>query len=160
MKHLVYYPCPLARNEENGDDSILDLIELLEDAEIVARLRQQTPLRFEFDPAAGTEDHAVCHLHISRDSCRVPVYAPLRVGRFVRFVFRHSYPEAWHAHEFLREWNCPDLNSVISLGQQQELYLRVLRAGRLEMRYCECRRRLPDAQMDLGKSSRERNWPI
>src|SRR5208282_2190032 len=63
------------------------------------------------------------HLHISRDSCRVPVQAPLSVGRFVRFVLRHFYPGAWQAHKFLREWNCPDLASVISVGQQQELYL-------------------------------------
>ena len=86
VKHrLVYYPCPLDIEEDVDDDlPILDLIEMLSERDVIERLRQRSPLRFEFDPVAATEEHSASHLHLWRDSCRIPVYAPLGPARFVR----------------------------------------------------------------------------
>ncbi len=121
---LIYYPCPLSVDrDEDGDIPILDLIDLLEEGEIVARLRQETPLRFEFDPSAATEDHPASHLHMSRNCCRIPVYAPLTLGRFLRFVFKYFYPDAWNTHKFLREWNCEAIAPTISDQQRGELHV-------------------------------------
>src|SRR5262249_18184366 len=120
---LVYYPCPLIMQPEEDDLGILDLIDLLNDRELVVRLRQETPLRFEFDPDSATENHAASHLHLSRDSCRVPVYAPLSLGRFIQFVFRHFYPVEWENHAFLREWACEVMNPSISAEQRQSLHI-------------------------------------
>ncbi len=124
VKHrLVYYPCPLNIDEEDGEIAILDLIELLQDRELIARLRQETPLRFEFDPSAANEDHAASHLHLFRDSCRIPVFAPMSLGRFIRFIFRHFYPNEWETHAFLREWMCPVMAPSISEQQRRDLHI-------------------------------------
>ena len=121
---LVYYPCPLTTDEDDdGDTPILDLIDLLDDGEIIARLRQETPLRFEFDPTAATEDHPASHLHLSRNCCRIPVYAPLTLGRFVQFIFKHFYPAIWNTNKFLREWGCEATVATISHGQRQGLHV-------------------------------------
>jgi hypothetical protein len=123
-KHrLVYYPCPLILEPEESDMGILDVIEILSDRELVLRLRQETPFRFEFDPNAASEDHAASHLHVSRDSCRIPVYAPLSLGRFIRFVFRNFYAAEWQAHSFLREWTCESMINTISASQRTDLHL-------------------------------------
>jgi hypothetical protein len=121
---LVYYPCPLTTNEdEDGDIPILDLIDLLDEREIIDRLRQETPLRFEFDPAAATEDHPASHLHMSRNCCRIPVYAPLTLGHFIRFIFKHFYPTVWNANNFLRDWGCEATSPTISYEQRHELHV-------------------------------------
>lgn len=98
-----FFPCPLTL--DLGEDlTISEHIELLSDAELLERLRLDGPIRFDFDAVAACEGHPASHLTALRSSCRVPVFAPLSVGHFVRFVFANFYPDLWEAHELLRTW--------------------------------------------------------
>lgn len=125
---LVYYPCPVAMDlEERGELGIVDLLDMLgESRELLDRLRQETPLRFEFDLTAAKEGHPASHLHVSRESCRIPVHAPLSLGRFIRFIFCHFYPTEWTAHSFLRDWPCGTAEPTIAEAERRELHLACL----------------------------------
>src|SRR5579872_5540794 len=109
IKHrLCYYPCPIViNNEDLVDFGLLDLIELIDYEEFRIRLRLQSPIRFDLDLDSVAGDHPASHLHLSREDCRVPVCAPLSIGQFIGFVFRHFYPDQWGRHEFIRKWASP-----------------------------------------------------
>jgi len=68
------------------------------------RLRARATLRFDYDPGRAATDHPGAHLHFCGEGSRWPTFGPLSVGHFVRFVFRHHYPDIWAEHEFLRQW--------------------------------------------------------
>jgi len=108
---LCHYPCPIDISELAADGgSITEWMELLSTDELRQRIRLRTPLRLDYDPRAATKDHPASHLTISFETCRIPVFAPVSVGHFVRLVFFNFYPELWKKHAFLRElanhqWN-------------------------------------------------------
>lgn len=124
VKHrLVYYPCPVEIDPElAGELGIADYFELLRDSELLSRVRLEVPLRFEFDPDSAGSGHPASHLHLSRDCCRIPVYAPLSLGRFVRFIFCHFYPQEYATHQFLRAWPCASVNRCIRASERAELH--------------------------------------
>jgi len=101
---LCYYPCPfdmdpeLVRSEPLGD-----LIELYkENSETITNLR--SPCRFDYDEQNAEPEHPAVHMHIVKAKCRWAVSGPLSVGHFIRFIFRHFYPDIWSVHSFLRKW--------------------------------------------------------
>ena len=59
-----------------------------------------TVLRFDFDSAAAREGHPASHLTLNHPDCRIACIAPVRVGLFFEFVFRHFYYSLWRAHPF------------------------------------------------------------
>lgn len=87
-----------------ADAAVTDLVADATQAEPFPRLRLRSPIRFDFDLAAQAPNHAASHLHITHEDCRLPVFGPLSVGHFARFIFRHFYPELWNRFQFLREW--------------------------------------------------------
>lgn len=101
---LAYYPCPFDVDEELlRTEPLLDVIELYRNhSESSIRLR--SPLRFDYDPQNGSDDHPTAHLTLLSPHCRWPIVAPLSPGHFVRFLFRHFYPSFWTAFKFIREW--------------------------------------------------------
>ena len=52
----------------------------------------RTSLRFEYDPAAQTEQHAAAHLHLNLPDCRIPMRGPVSVREFISFLTRFLYP--------------------------------------------------------------------
>jgi hypothetical protein len=56
------------------------------------------------DPELQTETHPASHLHLLDEVCRWPVFGPICVGHFIRFIFRHFYPKIWSEFEKLRNW--------------------------------------------------------
>lgn len=101
---LVYFPCPFDIDEVRlREEPILDVISDYKASVEAVRLR--SPIRFDFDPANHTSGHPRTHLTVLWDHCRWAVSTPLSLGHFVRFIFRHFYPELWRSHEFLRKWS-------------------------------------------------------
>lgn len=88
-----------------------------------ASLLLRGPIRFDFDRELHDELHSACHLHISSESCRVPVFGPLSVGHFVRFVFRHFLPNAWSAHEEIRSWKLRYFDRTIEQAETEEAFM-------------------------------------
>lgn len=108
IKHrLCYFPCPIRFSEAEASRlTIEEMMHLLEDRELRDRLRLESPLRFDFDMEAGTENHPPVHLTISRKCCRIPVSYPLSLGHFIRFVFGYFYPEKYGSCDKLNGWKC------------------------------------------------------
>lgn len=135
---LCYYPCPLESEHKFVDpetDIVAELLTALEreadrlgleDAEALvmepledAWLRLRSPMRFDFYLHEEGRNHSRCHVHIGDNECRVPVFGPLSVGDFVRFVFRNFYPAIWEEHEFLQTW--PLGIGTRTIGDTEEL---------------------------------------
>jgi hypothetical protein len=151
-KHrLCYYPCPVRLSLADlpftysvgdlVDDQMIHVLEALEwlgytgdssltddheepeqDSEELPKLQLRSPIRFDFDPDAQTPGHPASHVHVSNGGCRIPVYAPLSLGHFVRFIFRHFYPAAWQEHEFLRSWPLGTQGRTIIEPEEAELF--------------------------------------
>lgn len=107
---LCYFPCPIEINREVVEEfGLIDLIEMLSGDELRTRVRLESPVRFEFDPDAASEHHPASHLTLSRNTCRIPVFAPLNLRQFFQFVFLNFYSERWKLHPFLGDapsWEC------------------------------------------------------
>lgn len=99
---LAYYPCPFRlqgaeeRELEEGRETLFDLIdEQWSKDDLLNRTRLYSPLRFDFDKNNSGERHPESHVHVCRNDCRVPVSAPIGIGRFMNFVLKHFYHDAW-----------------------------------------------------------------
>lgn len=116
---LYYYPCPLsldprrageeAQDEPDDEDVTFvdrfdqlledELREALVECDIYegtceSRLLMRAPIRFDYAPDHASDNHAASHVHLAQADCRIPVYGPVSVGHFLRFVFGNYYP-AW-----------------------------------------------------------------
>jgi len=142
---LGYYPCPIplmpaefSVYQETGltlEDTLAEKLEAvavglfdifrqpgkqnLDDLKI----RLRSPLRFDFDKDSNRLDHPGSHLHFYHQECRVPVFAPLSIGHFVNFIFKHFYPELWGELEFLRTWPCTIYPSTIMSEHRSHLHI-------------------------------------
>lgn len=143
VKHrLCFYPAPVAidPSEFEPEIDLGDLVDLYLEEELTAfrqltavpplpgssaatRLRMRSPIRFDYDLEAQDEDHPATHLHISHENCRWPVSAPLSVGHFARFVFRHFFPEYWISHAFLRDSVLRPCDRSITPTEELELFI-------------------------------------
>jgi hypothetical protein len=101
---LCYYPCPFDMDPALlRTEPLADLIDIYKDnRETATNLR--SPCRFDYDEQNAESDHPAVHMHIIRANCRWAVSGPVSVGHFIRFVFRHFYPDIWSVHPFLRKW--------------------------------------------------------
>jgi len=125
VKHrLSFHPCPIIfEPEELQELTLQELLEVLEGTEFRDRLRLEGAVRFDYDLAAGTKQHPPVHLTVSRSSSRIPVFAPLSVGHFIRFVFLHFYPKLWQKSEELRVWSCASLDACLPELDDDHLYV-------------------------------------
>lgn len=138
-----YYPCPLIITSsdieaiQSGHDFVT-LFDLLLTQEIdtlragISKsefsneqnlLRFSTPFRFDYDPSSQTDTHPASHLHVLNEECRWPVFGPISVGHFVRFVFRHFYPKVWSQYDVLRNWGLQFHTRSITDQERGELFI-------------------------------------
>ncbi len=133
-KHrFVWIPAPVAVNVEDArSQDIAELVEeglygagvkLSEDDDDAEDLRLVTPVRFDYDRLAQKDGHPACHLTINRHCCRIPVFGPLSLGHFIRFVFRHFYPTQWDNTERLRDWKLRYGPRLVTLEEECEMFL-------------------------------------
>ena len=121
---LCYYPCPFDIDPELiRSEPIGDLIGLYSDsANINVNLR--TPCRFDYDAQNVAVGHPSVHMHLNTPECRWPVTHPVSVGEFIKFVFRHFYPNLWAAHDFLRNWpHVGRRDRTIAIEEETELHV-------------------------------------
>jgi len=127
---LCFYPCPVRLEGEDDelDQGLLELIDSLLEEEFAGpatevRFRGRSPIRFDFNAAIARRDHSACHAHWESPECRWPVFGPLSVGHFVRFVFRRLYPEVWIQHRFVREWPLHFGRRTMAADEELELHV-------------------------------------
>lgn len=100
---LAYIPCPARVDPELLIEfPIADVVTAALD-EGRQNINLATSVRFDFDIGSAGPGHPAAHLTINSADCRIPCVAPVRVGRFARFVFLHFYPEIWSSHRYLRD---------------------------------------------------------
>jgi hypothetical protein len=132
--HLGFYSPPVTLQQEELDlylEHGLTLDDLLSDkiasVGFVSHLRLKSPIRFDFDAGNNREDHPASHLHVSQSHCRIAVFAPLSIGHFIRFVFRHFYPDCWKTYDFVRRWPCTMYNETIMSEHKKHLHIGCVR---------------------------------
>ncbi|NES21651.1 MAG: DUF2290 domain-containing protein [Symploca sp. SIO3E6] len=135
VKHrLCFCPCPFEEVAEMlaEGEALLDVIELFISGEgekallqyESSKMRLQSSIRFDYDEKSFTENHPASHLTLSNTECRIPVFAPLSIGHFIQFIFRHFFSKQWEEHSFIRQWPCKRLNRTITPDEeQQQIYL-------------------------------------
>jgi hypothetical protein len=91
---LCWYPCPikLTRDEIENSSLIDAMLERMANGDL-EDFYSKSPIRFDFDPADGSEDHPVVHLHMISEECRIPVKSPLCLRRFVDFIAENFYSD-------------------------------------------------------------------
>lgn len=95
---LWFWPCPFAVPPDDIlEYSPLDATDLYA-ADWEAWVRFRTPMRFDYDPKAATENHPVSHLHAQGHDCRIAVERPVGFAAFVQFIFRSFYFTDWDAN--------------------------------------------------------------
>jgi hypothetical protein len=128
--HLGFYSPPVSLQQKELDlylEHGLTLDDLLNDKiasdNFASDLRLKSPIRFDFDVENNREDHPASHLHLSESHCRIAVFAPLSIGHFVRFVFRHFYPDCWKEYDFIRRWPYIAYGETIMAEHKKHLYV-------------------------------------
>ncbi|MFE0580726.1 DUF2290 domain-containing protein [Streptomyces sp. NPDC058874] len=95
---LGYIPCPYRLDPEMVlQDPLLDLVDMHAEADPTGMVLHSA-VRFDYDPASASTGHPASHLTINSANCRVACAAPMHLGRFIDFIFRHFYPDLWKAH--------------------------------------------------------------
>jgi hypothetical protein len=88
---LAYVPCPFEIARETLEtEPLLDLFDLYARGPLESVVLRSV-IRFDYDAARANPEHAAAHLTVNSVDCRVPCAAPLRLGLFVDFIFRHFY---------------------------------------------------------------------
>jgi hypothetical protein len=133
---LCYYPCPLVLKSGGTSASFIDDFDDQLAGELEAQhavlyassrvdpifgLRLRGPLRFDFDARNYSPHHSASHLHLLQDDSRWPIYGPVSIGHFVRFVFRHFYPYLEVAA--LREWPLRHGGRTVTASEEYELFI-------------------------------------
>lgn len=101
--NLLYWPCPVGfLGEVESLSDICDGIEMCIDsprrASEIVSLTMRTPMRFDFDPARESEDHALVHLHTQFDDTRLSVQQTMCFPAFMKKVIRTFYRDKWALH--------------------------------------------------------------
>ncbi|MFC7811124.1 DUF2290 domain-containing protein [Streptomyces olivaceus] len=95
---LAYIPCPYRVDPDLVRlEPLLDVVDIYV-ADTPTSMVLHSAVRFDYDPAAAAPGHPASHLTINSAHCRIACAAPMHVGRFADFIFRHFYSDLWAAH--------------------------------------------------------------
>jgi hypothetical protein len=98
---LAYVPCPFEiGREELETEPLVDIFDFYAAGPSESVLLRSA-IRFDYDADRANPMHASAHLTVNSVDCRVPCAAPLRLGIFADFVFRHFYPHTFAAAPWL-----------------------------------------------------------
>jgi hypothetical protein len=151
---LCYYPCPIDIREEDFEsgDNLDAIIQFHMESEATSaieespegddevegaesepepprpRIRLRSPIRFDYDPRSAGANHPVSHLHVIHEDCRWPVFGPLSIGHFVRFVLKHFYPHVQSNIPELETWPLRYGNRSITVEEEHELHISIRQA--------------------------------
>ena len=120
---LCFYPCPFDVDPRDLlAEPVMDVIDVYRSG-TTAEVRLRSPIRFDYSRDDSQEDHPTSHMHILSPDCRCPVAAPLGIGLFMQFVFRHFYRDLWRQHAFLREWPAELGTRTIRADEETQLHI-------------------------------------
>ncbi|MHB9861052.1 DUF2290 domain-containing protein [Streptomyces sp. YIM S03343] len=95
---LAYIPCPYKIDPDMLSlDAVLDVVDVYAET-VPTSMLLRSAVRFDYDPGNAKPGHPSSHMTINSTDCRIACAAPMHVGRFVDFIFRHFYAGIWSAH--------------------------------------------------------------
>jgi hypothetical protein len=118
---LAYIPAPFEMDRNLlAQEPILDVFDMYANGRAIDVILA-TAVRFDYEGSSPSSEHPAVHLTINSPSCRIPCAGPLRIGRFIAFVFQHFYPDEWRLHPYLarlpgRGWGTRTLTHSESHG--------------------------------------------
>ncbi|WP_435248158.1 DUF2290 domain-containing protein [Vibrio sp. nBUS_14] len=125
VKHrLCWYPCPVLvdSSDLDGNDITDIILEKMTKGDIES-FRSRSPLRFDYAPNQATEEHPTVHMHLSEETCRIPVKSPLCLREFVTFIVMNFYDvlvQDASLYRDLRTWGSID---TLTQGQKSRLHI-------------------------------------
>lgn len=123
-KHrFCFFPCPVIVDDAVEELGIADYIDALTTEELMRRTVLDGPIRLDFDRSAAGVGHPAAHLTIARNCCRVPLFGPLSIGHFVRFIFSNFYPDWWGEFKYLRDWPLDWFTRTVTEQERQVLHV-------------------------------------
>ena len=142
-QRICFFPCPIDISPEEVEDikpgeDFVTLFQLLLEQEIteinvhlheqrlsemIGRFYTRSPLRFEFDSENRNIDHPSSHLHINKESFRLPISGPICNGHFIHLIFRLFYPDIWSEYPLIRGWPISNQTRTILTEHSKSLYL-------------------------------------
>jgi hypothetical protein len=72
------------------------------------------------------ENHSAAHLHINHEDARIPIYGPISIGHFVRFVGKQFYRNEWNDSAALKSWPLRFWKRTVSTDEDKEIHLNCL----------------------------------
>ncbi|WP_405906449.1 DUF2290 domain-containing protein [Streptomyces sp. NBC_00828] len=95
---LAYVPCPYRLDAEMvRRDAVSEIVDLHIESDPTGMVLHSA-VRFDYDPESAGPGHPSAHMTINSVDCRIACAAPMHVGRFADFIFRHFYPDIRFAH--------------------------------------------------------------
>ncbi|MBY8039766.1 DUF2290 domain-containing protein [Vibrio fluvialis] len=129
VKHrLCWYPCPIQVDTADLDNNdITDLIlEKMKDGELDS-FRSRSPIRFDYAPDQAKKNHPSVHMHMSEESCRIPVRSPLCLKEFMTFIVLNFYDDLvkdTSLYQNLKTWDGID---TLTRDDRKKLHMNVFR---------------------------------
>jgi hypothetical protein len=123
---LSYMPCPFDLNTDLEiimEYGLLDYIEAFKLKNILEDVRLRSTIRFDYDEASATELHPASHMTMNKETCRIPMCAPVSLKEFLVFLNHHFYPE-WPQSVLERAWTgIRGWPRVVSTGDERRMHL-------------------------------------
>lgn len=95
LKHrLCYFPSPINYQDiDLYEMSLEEYLQCLSAKELISEAKLVTPIRFDYDCNFQDDKHANSHLTLNKNSFRLPVYGPIDMAKFFKFIIRYFYEE-------------------------------------------------------------------
>lgn len=105
---LAYIPCPIDVTDKDSrelleegypwGDLVRDKLLIVEDVQM------KTAIRFDFDPINAALEHPAAHFTMNTVDCRIACATPMRMGRFLDFIFKTFHPVLYRENAYLRSF--------------------------------------------------------
>lgn len=127
VKHrLCWYPAPIAISPQELETSDIQelILNNMKDANLENFL-SRSPIRFDYSESDGSDDHPEVHLHVSVESCRIPVRTPLCLNKFLMFVVENFYPELPRDSPLTRQAKTWAGKDTLTASQKAKMHINI-----------------------------------
>ena len=89
-------------------------------------LGMKSPIRFDYSiEKTRIKIHSISHFHLNFSHTRIPVFGPLSVGHFGRFVCKYFYPKYWIEYLKNESVGLKHLQRTVLAEEEKDIYFNV-----------------------------------
>ncbi|BAQ35242.1 DUF2290 domain-containing protein [Dehalococcoides sp. UCH007] len=91
---LCFFPCPIVFDKTDTiENNISTMFDYFDPKYYLKNIKMVTPIRFDYDINLSNKVHPTSHMTILKDSCRLPVFGPMSIGHFIKFIIQNFYSD-------------------------------------------------------------------